>query len=321
LNGAKQQTRRDEQLPAKRGERFFHRSDLMTEKLYTIGEMSDITGVNAITLRAWERRYSIFKPKRTAKKHRLFTEDDITRIKEILFWLEKGVSIGQVQSHLQHKKSTHNSLDEPDYSRYQQGAIEGANRFDQSIIGKYMDEMFSLYPLDVIAQDIYPKVLSALINHWKTSTTAFSEKQFFELYLKNKLATKFLEPSKAKNGKKLIITTMDAAFNEIELLFLAAALSLYGFNIILLSPEAKMKELEEIINQTTINGIVFSINSSHEHVQKMLEFANSISIPICIRTRTTITEKISAENISFLPTENYKALLEKINGVFGEKLV
>jgi MerR family transcriptional regulator, light-induced transcriptional regulator len=56
-----------------------------------------ITGVNAVTLRAWERRYGLIVPHRTAKGHRLFSTDHIQRIQQILLWLNRGVSVSQIK--------------------------------------------------------------------------------------------------------------------------------------------------------------------------------------------------------------------------------
>ncbi|MCG6506952.1 MerR family transcriptional regulator, partial [Vibrio parahaemolyticus] len=46
------------------------------EKLYAIREVSEITGVKPVTLRAWQRRYNLVQPQRTAKGHRLYTDHD-----------------------------------------------------------------------------------------------------------------------------------------------------------------------------------------------------------------------------------------------------
>lgn len=47
-------------------------SQALAEGWLPIREVSRITGVNAVTLRAWERRYGLIVPHRTAKGHRLF---------------------------------------------------------------------------------------------------------------------------------------------------------------------------------------------------------------------------------------------------------
>ncbi len=64
--------------------------------LYPIREVSRLTGVNSVTLRAWERRYGLIRPQRTPKGHRLYAQDDISRIERILQWLNRGVPVSQV---------------------------------------------------------------------------------------------------------------------------------------------------------------------------------------------------------------------------------
>jgi len=73
------------------------------EGLYPIRTVSEVTGVNAITLRAWERRYGLFQPQRTPKGHRLYSQQDILRIQQVLQMLEKGVAIGRVAKALKNE--------------------------------------------------------------------------------------------------------------------------------------------------------------------------------------------------------------------------
>ncbi len=65
--------------------------------LYTIGEVALLCEINPVTLRAWQRRYGLLQPQRTDGGHRLFTEEEIDRIREIKRWLDTGVQIGKVQ--------------------------------------------------------------------------------------------------------------------------------------------------------------------------------------------------------------------------------
>lgn len=64
--------------------------------LYPIREVSRLTGVNTVTLRAWERRYGLICPQRTPKGHRLYSTEDIETIRRVLQWLDKGVAVSQV---------------------------------------------------------------------------------------------------------------------------------------------------------------------------------------------------------------------------------
>ena len=64
--------------------------------LFPIRAVSNITGVNPITLRAWERRYNLIRPTRTATGHRLYSAADIQEIQRILALSAQGVGFTQI---------------------------------------------------------------------------------------------------------------------------------------------------------------------------------------------------------------------------------
>jgi MerR family transcriptional regulator, light-induced transcriptional regulator len=71
---------------------------LATETLYPIREVSRLSGVNSVTLRAWERRYGLLVPQRTESGHRLYSMRDIERVKAIVSWIARGVPVSKVAS-------------------------------------------------------------------------------------------------------------------------------------------------------------------------------------------------------------------------------
>ncbi|CAK9884520.1 MAG: HTH-type transcriptional repressor BluR [Candidatus Erwinia impunctatus] len=69
--------------------------------LYSIGEVAERCAINPVTLRAWQRRYGLLKPKRTEGGHRLFDDEDIQRIQEIKRWISSGVAVGKAKALLE----------------------------------------------------------------------------------------------------------------------------------------------------------------------------------------------------------------------------
>lgn len=65
--------------------------------VYPIGEVARETGVNSVTLRAWERRYGLLKPRRTPKGHRLYTRRDIQRVRRIVRLIDQGIPVSRVR--------------------------------------------------------------------------------------------------------------------------------------------------------------------------------------------------------------------------------
>ena len=68
-----------------------------TEQHFPIRELSARTQVNTVTIRAWERRYGLLKPRRTEKGHRLYSENDVQRVEKILELVARGVPLSKVK--------------------------------------------------------------------------------------------------------------------------------------------------------------------------------------------------------------------------------
>jgi DNA-binding transcriptional MerR regulator len=67
---------------------------------FTIRSVCALTGVNPNTLRAWERRYGLVQPERTASGYRLYTMQDVERLRQIQDLLNAGIPAGQIAKHL-----------------------------------------------------------------------------------------------------------------------------------------------------------------------------------------------------------------------------
>jgi len=95
---------------------------------YSIGEFAQLCGINATTLRAWQRRYGLLKPQRTDGGHRLYNDDDIQQALKILDWVKKGVPVSQVKPLLARPgaRRTNNwiTLQESMLQRLKEGKIE-----------------------------------------------------------------------------------------------------------------------------------------------------------------------------------------------------
>src|SRR3954454_13268560 len=60
-----------------------------------IGEISRRTGVNPDVLRAWERRYRLLRPRRTAGGTRLYSATDETRVRLMQRYIADGLPPAQ----------------------------------------------------------------------------------------------------------------------------------------------------------------------------------------------------------------------------------
>ncbi len=68
----------------------------MSEPRYRIGTLARLTGVTTHAIRIWERRYGAFSPSRTPGGARLYTDDDVQRLRLVKKLLERGYTISAI---------------------------------------------------------------------------------------------------------------------------------------------------------------------------------------------------------------------------------
>lgn len=73
---------------------------------WTIGEVAEQLGVNTSLLRFWEKEFGMLRPKRTSKGDRLYTKDDIAKVRQIQVLLrDKGYTIQGAKDRLRKKQT------------------------------------------------------------------------------------------------------------------------------------------------------------------------------------------------------------------------
>ena len=77
-------------------------------KLYnTIGEVSEMFGVNASLIRFWEKEFDIINPKKNKKGNRLFTAEDIDNFKVIYNLVkEQGLTLEGAKKYLKENRKS-----------------------------------------------------------------------------------------------------------------------------------------------------------------------------------------------------------------------
>ncbi|MCF5897617.1 MerR family transcriptional regulator [Aeromonas veronii] len=166
---------------------------LADEGIYPIREVSRLTGVNAVTLRAWQRRYGLVQPARTEKGHRLYSEQDIRQIGEILSWLERGVSIGQVKGLLSEPHS------EPVSDHWQQTLelfSQALLAFNQRKAEAELNDLLASYPFELVRSRILQPLVEQLLGLWRERPDGELLQQVWLGWLHTRFARHLIEQEK-----------------------------------------------------------------------------------------------------------------------------
>lgn len=138
-----------------------------------IREVSRRTGVNSVTLRAWERRYGLLKPLRTAKGHRLYRPEDIARIEQVQSWLARGVSVSQVRALLDSPAAELPVEANSELWRgWAERMVAAVTQLRRAPLEQMLAELSSLYPPTLLADQLLEPVLQQFRAAHQNSTGA-----------------------------------------------------------------------------------------------------------------------------------------------------
>lgn len=192
------------------------------ENLVPIREISRATGINTVTLRAWERRYGLLVPQRTAKGHRLYSLADISRVKDIQVWLGRGIAIGKVKALLA-DPFQNNELEDIDsiWVHLINQIYAHINAFHRSRLEHALAETFALYPAEMIADYL----LVPLINNLQANEFGMvAKRKFFTSVLQEYLQAAIYRQRQAAGGARVLLISLSTQRNDLLPLTLSYSL-------------------------------------------------------------------------------------------------
>ena len=218
-----------------------------------------MTGVNPVTLRAWERRYGLIRPQRTPKGHRLYTEQDVDLVRRILDLLGKGIPISRVRPLLTNAAQATAGAATPiadPWFDYQTRIIEAVARYDERAADGAYNDALSLYPVEIVTRLLVLPLLRQLRERWRERPASSAEEHFFNAYIRNKLGSRFHHQSAQANGPKLIAACLPGEHSEVELLLFSLGALTRGYRIVLLGPNMPLPPLTEAVGRSGSCAIV-----------------------------------------------------------------
>lgn len=239
-------------------------NDSNQDPFLPIREISRLTGINTVTLRAWERRYGLLKPQRTEKGHRLYTQDDLNRIQQVQYWLNKGLAISKVnalvqQMELPQETFESDSLWEQQILDLKQAAMELNRRH----LDRDIERLFSEYPIELLADHLLLPLLSQFdqVNYPQAAASAF-----FQTVMKEQIYRMQYRQRQTARGKKCLLVSLNPDESDLYNLLLNYALMVSGFR------SEQVNHLEKdnllyLINQLDVDFIVIS---SFERIDQIL---------------------------------------------------
>jgi len=272
------------------------------EGLLPIRTVSIMTGVNAVTIRAWERRYGLITPQRTPKGHRLYTHQDVERIRQIVELLKQGISVGHVKPLLDQQPdeaSAQPATDNGDiWKHYQDSMLHSIEKFDEAALDNSYNDALSLYPVDIVNQRLTTPLLRLLGERWNLREAGIAEEHFFSVYLRNKLGTRIHHANQRSHAPLLLLACLPGELHEIGLLFFALSAISNGYRALILGANTPLQQIPVVLERKPCVGVVLSSSAKPARgvIDKGLpELASRVSIPVFVGGKSAASHRKEIE--------------------------
>ncbi|MBV4524250.1 MerR family transcriptional regulator [Pseudomonas sp. SWRI74] len=169
-----------------------------------IREVARQTGVNAVTLRAWERRYGLIVPQRTPKGHRLFSAEHVQRIQTILTWLNRGVAVSQVKQLLDTPQAFSQPV-ENDWQRLRHTLLLAVTKLTERALDDTVNQAMALYPPRTLCEQLLLPLLAELEQRWQGQFGAQMERVFFYSWLRSKFGARIYHNNRQLHTAPLLL--------------------------------------------------------------------------------------------------------------------
>jgi DNA-binding transcriptional MerR regulator len=226
-------------------------------ELFPIRTVSRLTGVNAITLRAWERRHGLVQPQRSASGQRLYSRDNIDIIHRVLDLLGKGIAISQVRSALAATSAAPTRA--PSHWDGQRARmIKAVSRFDEAELDGIYGGALALHSIATVTENLLLPLLVELGQRWEKGDGSVCEEHFFSSFLRNKLGARLHHRVRGNAGPRILAACLPGEQHEFGLLLFTLAALEQGLNVLLLAANTPLEELASAATRAGCAAIVLS---------------------------------------------------------------
>lgn len=214
---------------------------------YRIALVAELSGVPPATLRAWERRYGIPTPERTASAYRLYSAADVLRVRRMRELTEGGMGASQAAEIARVATSDPAEAVAPDGLRAaRERLLEAATRFDsrelQAELGRLM------VALD--ARTLYDHVVSPLLvevgRRWRAGELSIASEHLLSERLEH-VVRGALTLFEHVEGPVVLLACVQGEQHVLGLLGAALTISTWGARLVILGANTPPDALGEAI--------------------------------------------------------------------------
>lgn len=226
-----------------------------TAPLVRIGELSRRTGVSAELLRAWEQRYGLLRPERSAGGFRLYTAADESRVRRMTALIASGVSASEAAARA--------ASDEPvpvdgavtdELARELRGALD---RFDAEAAHDALDRLLAAVSAEVAISEVLVPLLHELGDRWETGAATVGQEHFASNLIRGRLLGVARGWARG-SGPAFVLACPPGEEHDLGLMMFGIALARRGARVVFLGADTPVATIAETVRDVGPAGVVIA---------------------------------------------------------------
>lgn len=272
-----------------------------------IGRVAELTGIPPITLRAWERRYGLPKPQRTASGHRLYSMAEVAQLQRVSALMANGSSISRAVARIREEGVINDGNLAPMDDRWQtfrfrlHHAIE---QYDTSAIEQTYNEAISLFPIDLVIDKVMLPLLEQLGEEWDKLDDGIAREHFFSAYLRNKIGARFSHEISRVQGPALLLSCLPGESHELGLILFGLTATARNYRVLYFGADLPISQIMPVASRVGPLAVVLSgsyVKLNDQLKAELTTLASSFPGPVYLGGEVSEHYHESLEGIGVIP--------------------
>ena len=221
--------------------------------LLRIGELSRRLGVSDHVLRAWEARYGLLQPVRSAGGFRLYSEADALRVRRMQAHLADGLSAAEAaravlgqDSRADGRAAVTDRVPTTESEPF--GALRQAlDAFDEPAAQAVLDRLLSDLSLTAVLRDVVLPYLTELGERWERGTASVAQEHFATNVIRGRLAG-LARGWGNGHGPRAVLACPPGELHDLALMVFGIVLHRSGWRIDYLGMDTPLAELTRTVD-------------------------------------------------------------------------
>jgi len=226
-----------------------------------IGELSRRSGVSVELLRAWERRYGVLRPERSAGGLRLYSAGDLERVRAMQRHMHEGLAAREAAALVRDAPAeaaparTGTPPFDPGHARAELG--DALEAFDEPAAQAILDRLLAVATLDALLAQVVMPYLHDVGVRWQRDELSVAQEHFASNVLRGRLLGLARGWGRGE-GPRALLACPEGERHDLGLIAFGLALRDRGWRIHYLGPDTPVESLEEAAERIDPAVIVLS---------------------------------------------------------------